>query len=734
MSRILSSLLAICLILPVLHSCNRSLPYKVADEYGLKQEAIEALEKEYRSTKNIDKKKLLAAELGKLYHSVNNYTKAEIYYKTAVRDGAENPVTHYEYAQVLKSREKFDEALEQLEVYSKAVPGNASLQKEMELCQQVIEWQENPLETRYRVEEEKFLSNGKFHDYAPVIMPEGLVFTSTRSEGEKGETATGGGDDNAVREGARPDLFIAKEQKGKKAKGLQKPVVFEEEGLINTEWSEGMAAFDQKAKFMIYTTCNRAYEKNELSRNDSNCVLMSSDRKGRSWSESERIPFCTDSTKDIHYGHPSLSEDGNVLYFSSNMPGGYGGYDIWMSTYVKRSKTWSDPINLGPVVNSAKDEMYPHIYDNALYLSSNGHPGIGGMDIFVSYGRGTEWSEPKNLLAPMNSSGDDFSIFFERDKKKTRRSGDYGYFASNRDNNLGIDNIYSFTVVPLNFTVSGYVYDKKTNEIIPNAKVTLNNFDDTMKVFVKTNEAGYYFMKLSSETNYSLHPYKERYESRDEDPSVSTYGYDVSMDFERDLYLTPMRPVFELNIKYDLAKWDIRPDAAKLLDSFALILKEHYYTNMELGSHTDSRATEEYNRELAQKRAESAVNYLVSKGIERERFQAQGYGEDRPKKLLVNDASNPMKKNKKGEYVVNYTSDNANAVEITLTESYINGFASNNDLFEALHQLNRRTEISIIDYNYVPKNAVEEEGSEYVDPDLLIEEEEEESEEEGEGE
>ncbi|MFY0672164.1 MAG: OmpA family protein [Bacteroidia bacterium] len=735
MSKFLSSLLVICLVFPVLHSCNKGLPYELANEYGLKQEAIEALEKEYKSTRDMEKKKLLAAELGKLYHSVNNYTKAEIYYKTAVRDGATNPVTHYEYAQVLKSREKFDDAVVQLEKYSTAAAGNSAIQKEIELCKQVIEWQENPLETRYRVEEEKFLSNGKYHDYAPVIMPEGLVFTSTRTEGEKGESATGGSDDNAVREGARPDLFIAKEQKGKKAKGLQKPVLFEQEGLINTEWSEGMAAFDKKAKQMIYTTCNRAYEKNELSRNDSNCVLMSADRKGRSWSEAQRIPFCTDSTKEIHYGHPCLSEDGNVLYFSSNMPGGFGGYDIWMSTYVKRSKTWSDPINLGATVNSAKDEMYPHIYDNALYMSSNGHPGIGGMDLFVSYGRGTEWSEPKNLLAPMNSAGDDFSIFFERDKKKTRRGGDYGYFASNRGNNLGIDNIYSFTVVPLNFTVSGYVYDKKTEEIIPNAKVTLNNFDDTMKVFVKTNEAGYYFMKLNSETNYSLHPYKERYESLDEDPSVSTYGYDVSMDFERDLYLTPMRPEFELDIQYDLAKWDIRPDAAELLDSFAKILKEHYYTEMELSSHTDSRASDKYNEELAQKRAESAVNYLVSVGIEKERFVAKGYGEYRPKVIKVDDAKDPVTKNKKGAYVPKLTEGNENPVEVTLTESYIDGFASTEEIFEALHQLNRRTEIRILSYDYKPKNAIEEEGSEYIDPDLLIEEEEEGTEEEeGEGE
>ncbi|MGB0430241.1 MAG: OmpA family protein [Bacteroidia bacterium] len=732
MSKILPSLLIFSLLLPVLNSCNRGLPYDVADEFGLKQQAIEALEKEYRSTKKMEEKKVLAAKLGKLYHSVNNYTKAEIFYKTATNDGADDPITHYEFAQVLKSREKFDLATVQLEKYQEAVPGNANVAKEIELCNQALEWQENPLETRYRVEEERQLSNGKYHDFAPVIMPQGIVFTSTRADGDKGTVATGGNEDNQVRGGARTDLFIAQEQRGKKKSGLQKPTLYESEGLINTDWSEGMAAFDPKAKMMVYTACNRAYVKNDLDRNDSNCVLMEAKRKGKSWSEPERVPFCEDSSKAVHYGHPSLSEAGNILYFASNMPGGYGGYDIWMSTYVKRSKTWSDPINLGPIVNSAKDEMYPHIYDNAMYFSSNGHPGIGGMDLFVSYGRGKEWSEPKNLLAPMNSAGDDISIFFERDKKKTRRKGDYGYLASNRGNNLGIDNIYSFTVVPLNFTVSGYVYDKKTKEVIANSKVTLTNFDDTVKVFVKTNEIGYYFMKLSSETDYSLHPYKQRYESLDDDPTVSTYDYDVSMDFERDLYLTPMRPEFELDIQYDLDKWDIREDAAKLLDSFALILKEHYYTEMELSSHTDSRGGDEYNEQLAQKRAESAVNYLASVGIERERFQPKGYGEYKPKVILVDDASNPIVKNKKGKFVANYTKDNPNAVSVTLTESFINGFSSNEEIFEGLHQLNRRTEIRILSYEYQPKNAIEEEGAEYVDPDLLIDEEEGELEEEGE--
>lgn len=703
MSRIFTSLVCICLLLPVMHSCKKGLPYQVANEHGLIGQAIAALESDYKSTKKIAKKKEIAAKLGELYAKVNNYTKADLYLKMATKEDGdytvEDPTLYHKYAQILKAREKYDEAMKQLEAYQSAVPGDARVAKEIELCKQAIEWQKNPLETRYRVEEAKGLNSGKYQDFAPVIIDEGVVFTSNRSgEKEKNQNATGGEESQWRIDQARPDIFIAKKQKGKKKNLLARPALFEEEGMINTEASEGVTAFGPKAKQMIYTSCNRPYEQAGLKRADSNCVLMEASRKGKTWSEPSRLPLCTDSSKFVHYGQPSLSEDGSKLFFASNMPGGHGGYDIWMSTYVKRSNTWSDPINLGPTVNTDKDEMYPHIYDGALYFSSNGHPGVGGLDIFVTYGRGNDWKAPENLLPPMNSGGDDFSIFFERDKKKTRRSGDYGYFASNRKNSSGSDKIYSFTMVPLNFTVSGYVYDSKTDEVIANAKVTLINQDDTSKVFVTTNELGYYFMKLDNQTNYALHPYKEKYQNPYEDPAVSTFGYKVSKDFERDMKLDPMQVEFELDILYNVDSADIRPDAAVLLDSFAVTLKEHWYTQMELSSHTDCRAPRKYNQDLSQRRAESAVNYLISKGIERERLIAKGYGEDK----LKNDCA--------------------------CEDGVGKGRTNTTECGEEKHQENRRTEIRILSFDYVPKVKTEDDSQEYVDPSLLEEEEGEEEE------
>lgn len=702
MSRLFTSLMCFCLLASVMNSCKSGLTYKVANEHGLIGQAIEALESDYKSTKKLAKKKEIAAKLGELYFKVNNYTKADTYLKMATQEDddykVEDPTLFYKHAQTLKAREKYDDALEKLKRYQSAVPGDPKVAKEIELCEQAMEWQKSPVETRYRITEAKNLNNGRYQDFAPVIIDDGIVFTSNRS-GEKEKAGNATGDETSEwRIGqARPDIFIARKQKGKKKNLLSRPVLFESEGLINTIASEGVVAFAPKAKEMIYTSCNRPYEQAGLKRSDSNCVLMTSTRKGKTWSEPSRLPICIDSTKFVHYGQPSLSEDGTKLYFASNMPGGHGGYDIWVSTFVKRSNTWSDPINLGPTVNTDKDEMYPHIYDGALYFSSNGHPGVGGLDLFVTFGRGNDWKTPENLLPPMNTGADDFSIFFERDKKKTRRSGDYGYLASNRGNSSGTDNLYSFTMVPLNFTVAGYVTDSKTDEVIANARVTLMNQDDTTKVFVTTNELGYYFMKLDNQTNYALRPFKEKFQNPYEDPAVSTFGYKVSKDFARDMKLDPMQVEFELDILYDLDQDSIRTDAAVLLDSFANTLKEHWYTQMELSSHTDCRGNRKYNQDLAQRRAESAVNYLISKGIERERLIAKGYGEEK----LKNDCG---------------CEDGR-------------GRGQTADCTDDMHQANRRTEIRILSFDYVPKVKVEDDFKEYVDPELLEEEEEGEGEE-----
>ncbi|MCB0739324.1 MAG: PD40 domain-containing protein, partial [Bacteroidetes bacterium] len=563
----------------------------------------------------------------------NNYKLAAKWYEKAcdnkfseekVPFDSPDPQYYYEYASVLKSLGEYKEALRMFEFYQEKVPGNREVSQQIAFTTEAQKLIDQNVGTRYEVEKEKRLSSAQ-SDFSPVITEKGLVFTSTR-EGVIGK-------DNLWNGELKPDIFIAEKQKARKGGGkLSAPVLIDEEEIVNTKESEGSATFADNGKTMYFTSCNRVKNINDESVRDSNCVIMVTERKGKAWTEPKRLEFCSDSTKDINYGQPALSEDGNKLYFSSNMPGGFGGHDIWVCTYVKKTKSWSDPINLGPTVNTSRDEMFPSPYgENALYFSSNGHLGLGGLDIFVSYGRGNEWTKPKNLLYPMNSGGDDHGITFETDKQKVRALGQHGYFASNRENNRGFDDIFSFKIVPLKHTISGYVYNAQDSTVIPEAKVTLFNLTDTSDVYVMTDVNGYYFMELGEEIEYSLEPFKKDLEWKDANPTASTKGLEVSTHFDRDMYLHPMPVEFELDILYDLDSTVINAGAAKLLDSFALVLDKHYYTVMELSSHTDCRATKQYNLELSQGRAESAVNYLVSKGIDRERFVAKGYGEEKLK-------------------------------------------------------------------------------------------------------
>ena len=693
-------LLSLSLLVAVLlSSCGKGL---TGDDRADIRDWVGAAEKyqaEYKSEKDPDKRKEKAAKVAEAYSHMNNYAMAESWMKRAIEGDAPDPTFYYQYANILKSREKYPEALAQLEEYQKKVPGNTRIAEEIEITKKAIEWKENEIETRFKVEKEKFLSSGG-NDYAPVITSNGLVFTSDRPENKDVETKVSNGatgkEDLPWNGRLRPDIFIAANQRGRNKDKLDYPVLIDAEGVVNRpESSDGTATFDKKGRTMYFSTCNRKYEDSE--KQDENCIIMYSELRGRSWTEPVRMPFCTDTTSAVQYAQPMLSDDEQRLYFSSNMPGGQGGHDIWMCTWVKKSRTWSDPINLGPTINTDKDEMFPYPYQDALYFASNGHVGIGGLDLFVSYGRGQEWTKPENLLPPMNSGGDDFSICFETDKKKVRKFGESGYFASNRKSPQGVDNIYSFKVVPLKFSVSGIVYDDSTKLPIANAKVTLTNFTDSGDVFVTTDDKGYYYMKLYGDSDYDLRPYKERYEYLKANETVSTKGFKVSTEFERDLYLTPFRPVFELDILYDLDKADITPLAAKKLDEFAETLKEHYYTVMELSSHTDCRGDDKYNEDLAQRRAESAVNYLVSKGIEKDRLKAKGYGEYNPKKIKVDGK------------------------EVTLTCDYVEKQKPESKRDE-LHQANRRTEIRILSWDYQPSTKIDE-GTEYIDIDLLREQE-----------
>jgi outer membrane protein OmpA-like peptidoglycan-associated protein len=374
------------------------------------------------------------------------------------------------------------------------------------------------------------------------------------------------------------------------------------------------------------------------------------------------------SSDSFTCGHPSLSKDGQVMYFASDMPGGYGGKDLYFVTYSKRSKEWGDPVNLGPTINTAGDEVYPFIHeDGTLYFSSNGHIGLGGTDIYFSKGSATDWSTPLNMKSPINSGGDDFSLILSKDKES-------GYFTSNREGGKGQDDIYRFYMTPLVFTLHGIVRDSKTKEIMVNTILTIINSNDSAKLVIKTDAAGYYKISLKPRTDYELFgAHEDYYDSKIE--FQTTKGLEVSTDLEQDLLLEPFdySTVFTLEgILYDLDKANIRPDAALVLDTMVYLLNKYPKIRIELGSHTDCRADSAHNQDLSQRRADSAVAYIVRSGIDPDRMIAKGYGEAK----LVNDCGC------EGTYITR-------------------------NCTEAEHQLNRRTTFKLLDNKYIPKNKQE---------------------------
>jgi len=443
------------------------------------------------------------------------------------------------------------------------------------------------------------------------------------------------------------DLWSAKlDRKGK----WSTPILLN--STVNSKDNEGAATLDVKYRTLYLTRCPIIKDE------EVNCKVLKAKKKGTSWDKTEEIPLVPDT---ITVGHPTLSPDGLQLYFSTNLAGGYGGKDLWMVSKESSRKDWGEPVNLGPDVNTIGDEVFPFFHeDGTLYFSSNGHIGMGGLDIFHALYKESNWGDVSNMKFPINSAGDDFSIVFEGTNNR-------GFFTSNRLGGKGGDDIYQFMSPQLVFTLQGVVRDAETKEMLIGAKVTMVG-DDGSSEQQETDEVGSYFFQLKPNTNYELTASMPKYLS--DHGSETTVGLEKSTDLIHNFELQSTRKPIELpNILYDLDKWDLRPESKEALDGLVATLNNNPTIVIKIMSHTDTRAEHRHNDELSQKRAQSVVDYLISEGIESERLEAKGYGE---RKLLITDAK--IKKIKTEEEK------------------------------EAAHQKNRRTEFEIIRTDYIPKN------------------------------
>ncbi len=622
MTRKLFWVLTFIPFLLMVNACKPTLPKAVTSvEKKQFHSAAEQYAYLYAHT-DVKKEKLAYAELvGECYKNASQYKKALAWYKKASNIKTAPAEVVMMYCKMLKANQMWPEAIVALQDFKKRFPDKLTAMADCEIsgCENALKWKD--LKTRYIVINEKKL-NSKDNDLAPVYGKDGLYFTSDRPnpQGKSGYDWSG--------HGGYYDIYLSKVDK-KKLKGTANPYASDNLGKPNTvpdlytPYNEGTMTFDTKGNVMYITQCGGKDGK------EINCKIYKLDKKSAGWMEidyTNPLPFCSDS---LHvWGQPSLSADGSKLYFASDMEGTLGGQDIWVCNYVKKGKTWSNPINLGPSINTEKDDMYPFIHpDGTLYFASKGHCGIGGFDVFMSKGDGVSWSDAQNMRQPINSAGDDFGFICDQSKEN-------GFFTSNRTA-LKDDDIYSFSMTPLIYTLTIRTFDKNTREIIPNVDVPLTNSYDTTTLKLITNNTGSVKQIIKGNTDYFFYGKKKYYyDSRNE--SVSTKGLEESKDFVVDLFLE--RQTIEikvLDILYDLDKANIRPDAALKLDSVVEVLKKYPDVALELGSHTDCRARYDYNCDLSQRRADSAVNYMVRQGINIERLIARGYGEFR----LTNNCS-----------------------------------------------------------------------------------------------
>lgn len=645
----------------LISACSKKGSITAAREHMTKKEygfAGENYRKVYSSTKKKDEKIESANTAAFCYWKMNDMKNAESWYKKAIQVDPKNTDNIYMHAKTLKNIGKYDEAILEFKKYiNQGGEKRAESERMIEGCQNALKWKND--KTRYLVENVKGL-NTRWQDFAPQwFKKDQLYFTSDREKGVSG--APYGWTTNGY-----TDLYTVTYKVDKKNPNnitYQLPALVDKEKL-NGKLNDGVVCFDNKFTTIYITKCN--YDNNMKG---NFCRLYTSQLTGSEWSEPEPLPFSSDS---FNCGQPSLSKDGSTLFFSSDMPGSVGGKDIWMVTKSGRGKTWGDPVNLGPVINTEDDEMFPTIHeDGTLYFASNGHVGLGGTDIFMAKGSAQEWGNPVNMKSPINSHGDDFAIIFGKDKES-------GYFSSNRDGGKGQDDIYRFSMTPLVFTLSGVVRNAKTKEFMPNAVVTITSSSDTGKIVLKTDGAGSYKITLKARTDYELFASRAMfYDSKMEEKT--TKGLEISTDLVQDFELNSLGlETFTLRgILYDLNKADIRPDAAKVLDSLIVVLNKYPSLKIELGSHTDCRADSLYNINLSQRRADSAVGYLVRNGIDTARLVSRGYGE-----------------NVKDSAAMHCNCEGPNEREEGLRCT------------EAEHQFNRRTTVKVLDiYWEKPKPA-----------------------------
>ena len=613
-------ILAVSILVPGLMSCQSIYrAQKQMDKYNYAK-AIDILKKAETKEKTHDAAVPMLAQCYRLQRDIEN---AKAKYAQAVTLPGAKPETFYYYAKALQATGDYEKALEMFQTYSKKNPSDPKGPLYVSYCDSVL----GPWKGLKPGNEAKLANriNTDQSDFGPAFYNGDLVFAS--------DFSTNGGESKKYGWTGRGYLNIMKaspESVGDYWGNLSAPSGFDSK--FNQEYHDGPAAFSADGNSIYFTRSFFGKAKREGIYKTNELKIFYATKTNGEWGEVK--PFFLNS-KDYSVGHPSLSADGQSLYFVSDMPGGQGGTDIWMCK--REGEAWGKPVNLGTTINTTENEMFPTMTDNdTLYFSSEGHPGYGALDIFKTTNVNGNWSTPVNVQQPINSSYDDFAIAFAPGSK-------IGFFSSNRTGGVGSDDIYAFRAIepPLPAFISGLVKDKTTMQPIAGATVFLYNPNTGNVKVLKTGPDGMYKSIIDKPADYIVKATMLNFI-----PDCSPFGLKelkpgATINAPRDLLLDRLvvNKTFHIdNIYYDFDKYKIREDAKPELDKLVQIMKENAI-NVELASHTDCRGTAAYNDKLSQKRAESAVNYIVNTGIDKGRITAKGYGEQQ----LVNKCADGVK-------------------------------------------------------------------------------------------
>lgn len=598
----------------------------------------------------------IAFRMAECNRLINNTPRATSAYMNALRYKYPDSIVNLRLGQMYQKSGRYGEAIKYYNDYLLAEPGSVLAFNGVTGSEEAVKWKQSP--TRYMVKRmDKF--NSRRSEFSPMLYGEKydqLYFASTRTP--KGAGKDKGETNSAITGQRNNDFFLVKQDENG---AWQAPVELEDE--VNTEFDEGTPSFSKDGNTMYYTYCAQDPEGPRTSE------IYISSRSSAKWGKGTRANIVKDSVTAL--GHPSISPDGKYLYFVSDAVGGYGGKDLFRARVM--GSDFGPMENLGPDINTPGDEMFPYVRDSVtLYFASDGHPGMGGLDIFKATLDSTGKWNVENMKAPINSAGDDFGITFAGNKES-------GFFSSNRNDARGYDHLYSFELPVITIFIEGIVSDVDENPI-EDATVRIVGRDGlNEKVLAKKD--GKYKVELERDIRYVMMASARGYLNQNFE--LKTGPEEKNETYIVDFFLSPIsKPVVIENIFYDFDKATLRPESKKALDEMIKMLNDNPNVTIELGAHTDRKGSEQYNERLAQRRAQSVVDYLIAGGIAQDRLEAKGYGESVPKTI-----------NKK--MAKNYDFLNEGDV---LTEEFIDKLTPEQQ--EIADQINRRTEFKVLRTNY----------------------------------